>query len=94
MIDPRVVNTAKSVFGDVERSELWIRRTWCRFRQCQVDQLVSDSRLFAFVGWLKAKNGPDAEFWIVNGVAETHLGWSENNYGLLVDAPLKPAGSK
>jgi hypothetical protein len=33
--------------------------------------------LFALIAWLKAANGPDAEFWIANGLADKHLGWSE-----------------
>ena len=30
--------------------------------------------LFGLISWLKAKNGPDATFWLANGVAEI-LGW-------------------
>jgi hypothetical protein len=35
----------------------------------------------------------DAEFWIANGLAEKHLGWSEKQLVLCADAPSKAGGS-
>jgi hypothetical protein len=35
-----------------------------------------DPALYALIGWLERENGPDAEFWIANGLVNTHLtGW-------------------
>jgi len=77
MVDSRVVNTAKSVFGYVETGQLRTGEQGAWFRKPQVQSLVHDPYLFALIAWLKAANGPDAEFWIANGLAEKHLGWSE-----------------
>jgi hypothetical protein len=77
MIDSRVINAAKSVFRYVETGELRTGEHGAWFRKPQVDSLVSDPYLFALIAWLKAQNGPDSEFWIANGLADKHLGWSE-----------------
>ena len=76
MIDSRVVNTAKSIFRYLETGQLRTGEHGAWFKKDQVDQLVRDPPLFALVGWLKAANGPDAEFWVADGLAEKHLGWS------------------
>jgi hypothetical protein len=78
MLDSRVVNTAKSVFGYLERGELRTGEHGAWFKEPQVQSLVREPYLFALIGWLKAKNGPDAEFWIANGLAAAHLGWPED----------------
>ena len=75
MIDSRVVNTAKSVFGYVERGELRTGEHGAWFKKPQAESLAREPYLFALIGWLKAQNGPDAEFWIANGLAAAHLGW-------------------
>jgi hypothetical protein len=77
MIESRVINTARSVFRYVETGELRTGEHGAWFRKPQVDSLVSDPHLFALIAWLKAQNGPDSEFWIANGLAAKHLGWSE-----------------
>jgi hypothetical protein len=76
MIDSRVVNTAKSVFRYVETGELRTGEHGAWFKRQQTQSLVRDPYLFALIGWLKAENGPAAEFWIANGLAAAHLGWS------------------
>lgn len=75
MIDRRVINTARSVFGYFEKGELRTGEHGAWFRKGQVDDLVRDPHLFALIGWLKATNGPNAEFWIANGLATVHLDW-------------------
>jgi hypothetical protein len=77
MSDPEVVKTAKSVFRYVETGQLRTGERGAWFKTDQVNQLVQDPYLFTLIAWLKAKNGPDAEFWIANGLAEKHLNWSE-----------------
>jgi hypothetical protein len=38
---------------------------------------ASDVELLALLCWLEEENGPEAEFWIANGLTDTHLtGWS------------------
>jgi Bifunctional DNA primase/polymerase, N-terminal/Primase C terminal 1 (PriCT-1) len=75
MIDSRVVNTAKSVFRYVETGELRTGDHGAWFQRPHVQSLVREPHLFALIGWLKAENGPDSEFWIANGLAAAHLGW-------------------
>ena len=77
MIDSRVIDTAKSIFHYLETGTLRTGEHGAWFKKDQVDQLVHDPFLFTLIGWLKAANGPGAEFWIANGLAEKHLGWSE-----------------
>jgi hypothetical protein len=75
MIESRVINTAKSVFRYVETGELRTGEHGAWFKKPLVDSLVHEPYLFALIAWLKAQNGPDAEFWIANGLAAAHLGW-------------------
>jgi hypothetical protein len=75
MTDSRVINTAKSVFRYVEKGELRTGEHGAWFQRPQVQALAREPYLFALIGWLKAQNGPEAEFWIANGLAAAHLGW-------------------
>jgi hypothetical protein len=76
MTDSRVINTAKSVFRYVETGTLRTGEHGAWFRKSQAQSLARDPHLFALIGWLKAENGPGAEFWVANGLAAAHLGWS------------------
>jgi hypothetical protein len=60
----------KNRFGAGEEQ----RGAW--LAQDHINQLIHDPPLLALICWLKAKNGPDAEFWVADGLAEAHLGWS------------------
>lgn len=75
MIDSRVINTAKSVFGYVESGQLRTGDHGAWFKKPQAQSLACDPYLFALIGWLKAENGPASAFWITNGLAAAHLGW-------------------
>jgi hypothetical protein len=75
MIDSRVINTAKSIFRYVERGELRTGEHGAWFKKSQVKSLARDPYLLALIAWLKAENGPDAKFWIANGLAGAHLEW-------------------
>ena len=77
MGESEVGKIARSVFNYVETGRLRTGEHGAWFRKEQIDRLVRDPPLFALIGWLKAANGPDAKFWIANGLAEKHLGWSE-----------------
>jgi hypothetical protein len=76
MLDSRVINTAKSVFSYVETGQLRTGEHGAWFKKDQAQQLARDPYLLALLTWLKAQNGPDSEFWIANGLAAAHLGWS------------------
>jgi hypothetical protein len=76
MIDSRVIATARSVFKYVETGQLRTGEHGAWFKKPQARALVRDPYLFALIGWLKAENAPDAEFWVANGMAAAHLGWS------------------
>jgi hypothetical protein len=75
MTDSRVINTAKSVFRYVETGTLRTGEHGAWFKKSQAQSLARDPHLFALIGWLKAENGPEAEFWIANGLAAAYLGW-------------------
>jgi hypothetical protein len=75
MIDSRVINTAKSVFGYVESGQLRTGEHGAWFKKPQAQSLARDPYLLALIAWLKAENGPASEFWITNGLAAAHLGW-------------------
>jgi hypothetical protein len=76
MIDSRVVNTAKSVFGYVESGQLRTGAHGAWFKKPQAQELARDPYLLALIAWLKAENGPDAEFLVADGLAEPeYLDW-------------------
>jgi hypothetical protein len=76
MIDSRVVNTAKSVFGYVESGQLRTGEHGAWFKRPQARELAKDPYLFALIAWLKAENGPDAEFLVADGLCEPeYLDW-------------------
>jgi Bifunctional DNA primase/polymerase, N-terminal len=76
MIDSRVVNTAKSVFGYLETGTLRTGEHGAWFKRPQAQELAKDPYLAALLMWLKAENGPDAEFWVADGLAEPkYLDW-------------------
>jgi hypothetical protein len=76
MTDAEVFDTAKSVFGYVERGELRTGEhgAWFVYRQAQ--ELARDPYLFALIAWLKAENGPESEFWVADGLCSPkYLHW-------------------
>jgi hypothetical protein len=76
MIDSRVVNTAKSVFGYVETGQLRTGAHGAWFKQQQAQEMARDPYFFALIAWLKAENGPDAEFQVADGLAKPkYLDW-------------------
>ena len=44
-----------------------------------VQAMVGDPYLMALISWLQAENGPDARFWVANGLAET-LNWPRERF--------------
>jgi hypothetical protein len=76
MIDTRVVNTARSVFRYVETGQLRTGDHGAWFKRDQAQSLAKDPFLFALIGWLRAENGPDAEFMVADGLASPkYLDW-------------------
>ena len=75
-LDFRVIATAGSVFKYIETGQLRTGEHGAWFRKPQAQALARDPYLFALIGWLQAENGPNAEFWVANGMAAAHLGWS------------------
>src|SRR6201981_4119330 len=70
MVDSRVINTAKSVFGYLETGQLRTGEHGAWFKRMQAQELAKDPYLAALLMWLKAENGPDAEFLVADGLAE------------------------
>jgi hypothetical protein len=76
MTDSSVVNTAKSVFRYVETGQLRTGEHGAWFKRTQAQDLAKDPYLAALLMWLKAENGPDAEFLVADGLAEPkYLDW-------------------
>jgi hypothetical protein len=76
MTDTEVVKTAQSAWDITERGDNRIGQHGAWFTKPQAQSLARDPYLYALIGWLKAENGPASAFWITNGLAVTHLGWS------------------
>jgi hypothetical protein len=76
MIDSRIVNTAKSVFGYLESGQLRSGEHGAWFKRLQAQELARDPYLFALIAWLKAENGPSSEFLVADGLcAPKYLDW-------------------
>jgi hypothetical protein len=76
MVESRVINTARSVFKYVETGQLRTGEHGAWFRRPQAQELARDPFLFALLAWLKAENGPDAEFMVADGLAAPeYLDW-------------------
>ena len=74
--DDEVAKTAASAWSYTEKGENHFGQKGAWLSQSTVKTLVRDPALFALVGWLKAANGPNAEFLVANGLcAPEHLGW-------------------
>jgi hypothetical protein len=81
MIESRVMNTAKSVFGYVERGELRTGEHGAWFKRPQAQDLARDPYLFALIGWLKAENGPNSEFLVADGLSQPkYLDWPRERF--------------
>jgi hypothetical protein len=76
MVDSRVINTAKSVFGYVETGQLRTGEHGAWFKRLQAQELARDPYLFALIAWLKAENGPSAKFLVADGLCKPeYLDW-------------------
>jgi hypothetical protein len=76
MTDTEVFDTAKSVFGYLERGELRSGQHGAYFVREQAQGLARDPNLLALITWLKAENGPKSEFWIADGLCSPkYLHW-------------------
>jgi Bifunctional DNA primase/polymerase, N-terminal/Primase C terminal 1 (PriCT-1) len=76
MIESRVINTAKSVFGYVESGQLRTGEHGAWFKRMQAQELARDPYLFALIAWLKAENGPNAQFQVADGLCQPkYLDW-------------------
>jgi len=76
MDDAEVVKIANSAWRCTERGENRFGQTGAWLPQSAVNALVRDPALFTLIAWLKAANGPNAEFLVANGLcAPKYLGW-------------------
>lgn len=65
-----VMKATRSAWLIEERGENRFGRFGAFLTPIDADEMVGDPYLLALVGWLKAKNGPDSEFMIADGLAE------------------------
>ena len=78
MNDNEVIQTATSVFKYRMNGTLRPRQhggVWFPPAAAPAQMIQDNLPLFGLIGWLKAMNGPDAEFWVADGLASI-LGWS------------------
>lgn len=78
MTDDEVIQTATSVFKYRMNGTLRPRQhggVWFPPTAAPAQMIQDNLPLFGLIGWLKAMNGPDAEFWVADGMADI-LGWS------------------
>jgi hypothetical protein len=74
--DEEVVKTARSAWEITQAGKNQFGQTGAWLPQSTVNALISDPALFALIGWLKAANGPNAEFLVADGLcAPKYLGW-------------------
>jgi hypothetical protein len=77
MDDNEVIKVANSVFKYPMNGTLRPRQRGGVWFPPAASPIIQDNLpLFGLIAWLKAMNGPDAEFWIANGLHK-RLGWSE-----------------
>jgi hypothetical protein len=74
-----VRSVALSAWKIEERGDNRFGRFGSWFTERSVDAMVGDPHLFTLVGWLQSKNGPDARFWVADGLNET-FGWSRRKF--------------
>lgn len=76
MTDTEVVTIAKSAWGYTERGENRIGPRGAWMPEADVSTLVREPALFALIGWLRNANGPNAQFWVADGLCEPkYLHW-------------------
>jgi hypothetical protein len=65
-----VAKTARSAWSIEERGENRFGRFGAFLTPSDADEMVGDVYLLSLITWLKAKNRPDSEFMIADGLAE------------------------
>ena len=74
--ETEVMKIAKSAWDYTQRGVNRFGQTGAWLPQATVNALVPDPTLFALICWLKAANGPNAEFLVADGLcAPKYLGW-------------------
>jgi hypothetical protein len=80
MTDNEVIKVANSVFKYRMNGTLRPRQrggVWFPPAAAPAQMIQDNLPLFGLIAWLKAMNGPDAEFWVADGLREK-LGWSDD----------------
>jgi hypothetical protein len=74
---PLILPDDVGIESDVDRfPELRTGEHGAWFKKLQAQELARDPYLFALIAWLKAANGPDAEFWVADGLCNPeYLDW-------------------
>src|SRR5262249_1559056 len=75
--ETEVMTTAKSAWGYEERGENRFGQFGAYFPVAEVVGLCRDPDAFMLLAYLRAHNGPWADFYIANGLAEK-FGWGKN----------------
>jgi hypothetical protein len=55
-----------------------VRGAW--MPQQEIASMMQEPDVLALLMWLRANEGPDATFWVANGLAESHFGWGRHRF--------------
>src|SRR5690349_5804408 len=79
LAETEVTQTAQSAWGYTGHAQNRFGQHGSWLPLAKVDALVADPRLMTLIVWLQAHNGPDAEFWVADGLA-AQWGWPREQF--------------
>lgn len=78
--DDEVARTAQSAWKYTQQGNNRIGRHGSWLTAKSVESLVNDPYALALLAWLQARNGPDATFWVADGLNQSELGWPRRKF--------------
>ncbi len=78
--DGEVVRTARSAWRYTEQGKNRVGRHGSWLTAESVESLVKDPYALALLAWLQARNGPDATFWVADGLNHSEFGWPRRKF--------------
>ncbi|EFI50087.1 bifunctional DNA primase/polymerase [Afipia sp. 1NLS2] len=78
--DEEVVRVARSAWKYTMDGTNRIGRHGAWLSEATLDGMVKDPYLTALIAWLQAKNGPDAQFWVADGLNPSMFDWPRRQF--------------
>jgi hypothetical protein len=78
--DAEVLGTTRFAWKYTEQGNNRIGRHGSWLTDKSVDSLVKHPYALALLAWLQARNGPDARFWVADGLNQSELSWPRRKY--------------